>query len=266
MIDSMKKNLDRDINNDRQCFIEAVKSTPIRELTIDVDESASNNLNDNLKKSKIFILGETHGVKENADVIYTLFKKLGFRQLALEWEPNLKDMVIKFLKTGEVDFEAIQNSPDGRISAGHFALIKKLQSEELLEQLICFDGSSERDWNARDDNMAKEILGNLSESATLVVAGNLHAQTKPVTFTNESDEHHPMGEKIRARIPDAPAGIIDYQSGQYHNFGINNFAESVKTERVFSRFYQKADGSYVFTLPKASVAIVPNPSERLSLN
>ena len=254
---------ERNIEKDKREFIKAVDSILIEEIPAVFDEDASNRLVASLNKTKLLIMGEMHGVKENADVIYTLFKKFGFRQLALEWESGLKAVAEQYLETGELDFNAIQESPDGRMTAGHFALLKTLKDDGLLDRLICFDGSGEADWDARDENMAKNILGSLFDSSTLVVAGNLHAKVEPITLNDEPCELHPMGERVKAHIQDVSSGKIEYLSGQYHNFGRQDFWEDPEQEKTESRFYITDDGSYTFVLPEASVAIVPNPGEKL---
>lgn len=133
----------RNVEADKRAFIEALNSTIITEIPTAFDDNASQELSDNIAQTRIFILGEMHGVKENADIIYTLFKKFGFRELALEWEPDLKQIALKYIETGELDFDAknIKESPDGRITPGHFALLKKLKAEGLLTNLVCFDGA-----------------------------------------------------------------------------------------------------------------------------
>jgi hypothetical protein len=255
---------ERNLEQDKQSFIEAISTVPIEEIPVVSDEHAVQELTKNLESTKLFLLGEMHGVKENADVIYTLFKKFGFRQLALEWEPKLKDIAEKYLQMGELNFDAIQESPDGRITAGHFALLKKLKDEGLLDSLICFDGRSEgSDWNARDAAMAENILDHRSEMSTLVVAGNLHTETGPVTFNDAPDLQHPMGENIKKEIPSVASGRIEYLIGQYHNYGIKNFSKRGNQGSVSARFYRDTKGSYVFELPEAHAAIVPNPSERI---
>jgi hypothetical protein len=254
---------ERNIEKDRREFIKAVASISVEEITTVFDVDAGDKLVRSLDKTKLLILGEMHGVKENVDVIYTLFKKFGFRQLALEWESGLLKVAELYLESGEIDFDAIQDSPDGRITAGHFALLKKLKAEGMLEKIICFDGSGEASWDARDKNMAKNILGGLTDSLTLVVAGNLHAKVEAITFNDEPDEHHPMGEWVKAQIPEVPYGKIDYLSGQYHNFGPQDFFEDPEQEKTGSRFYIAEDGLYTFVLPQASTTVVPNPSEKL---
>lgn len=250
---------------DKASFIETVSSILIEEISTTFDEQVVQELVESIGNNKLFILGEMHGVKENVDMIYTLFKKFSFRQLALEWEPELKEVAEKYLESGELDFYAIKDSSDGRITAGHFALLNKLKSEGMLERLVCFDGGSGgHGWNARDKAMAKNILDNLSDVPTLVVAGNLHAKTEPITFDDEPDEQHPMGENVRKEIPNVASGRIEYLSGHYHNYGTKEFTKLSDEELPSeARFFKDEDGLYTFELIDAHAATVPNPSERI---
>lgn len=256
---------ERNLESDKTSFIEAISSTMIEEIHVNFDEQATQELVASIGNNKLFILGEIHGVKENTDVIYTLFNKFGFRQLALEWKPELKDVAEKYLESGEIDFNAIKDSPDGRITAGHFSLLKKLKSEGMLEGLVCFDGGSGvHGWNARDAAMAKNILGNLSDIPTLVVAGNLHTKTESITFDDEPGEQHPMGENIKKEIPSVASGRIEYLTGQYHNYGTNEFTKLSDEELPSTaRFFKDEDGLYTFELAEVHVAVVPNPSEKI---
>ncbi len=255
----------RNLDGDKNSFTEAISSISIEEIPALFDEQAVQELAENIANCKLFILGEMHGAKENADVIYTLFKKFGFRQLALEWEPELKDVAEQYVESGELNFSAIKNSPDGRITAGHFTLLKKLKSEGMLDKLICFDGGSDgTGWNARDTAMAKNILGNLSDMPTLVVAGNLHAKTEPIIFDDKSTEQHPMGENLKKEIPNVATGRIEYLAGQYHNFGTQEFGRISDEELpARARFYKDETGLFTFELVEAHAAVVPNPSERI---
>jgi len=256
---------ERNLEAEKTSFIEEVSSISIEEISTTFDEQSVQELADSIGDNKLFILGEMHGVKENADIIYTLFKKFGFRQLALEWEPELKEVAEKYLESGELDFNAIKDSPDGRVTAGHFVLLKKLKSEGMLEELVCFDGgSSGHGWNERDVAMAKNILDNLSDIPTLIVAGNLHAKTEPITFGDEPGKQHPMGENIRKEIPNVASGRIEYLSGQYHNYGTKDFSKFSNEELPsIARFYKDENDLYIFELPKVQAATVPNPSERI---
>jgi hypothetical protein len=254
----------RNVERDRVAFIEAIKNFEVKEIDTDFDEKSVAALVSELEKSKLFILGEMHGVKENVDIIYTLFKKFGFRKLALEWNVIMKEKTNEFLQTGELDFESIENIPDGRITAGHFALLKRLKEEGLLESLTCFVEKREsRDWDISDRNRANKVLEDLSDAFTLVVAGNWHTETKPITFPGEEVVHHPMGENIKKHISNVPSGRIEYQKGQYHNFGVKDFwVNPDEPELLKAKFYKTTDGIYSFDLPEAHTAVVPNPSER----
>jgi erythromycin esterase-like protein len=254
---------ERSLEKDRQEFIKTINSVSIEEISAVFAEEARSQLVDRLEQTKLFILGEVHGVKENVDIIYTLFKKFNFRQLALEWESELQVVVEKYLETGEVDFDAIQNSADGRITAEHFALFNKLKNEGRLEKVICFDSSGAVDWDTRDENMAQNILSELSDALTLVVAGNLHARVESITLTDEPGEHQPMGERIKAQVPSVPYGNIAYQSGQHHNFGPQDFFADSAPENTEAKFYRTEAEEYTFVLPAAQAAVVPNPSEQL---
>lgn len=251
----------RNVEQDRLTFFEQVQNFEIAEIDAEFDEKSAKELASELNDAKVFLLGEMHGVKENADIIYTLFKKFGFKKLALEWDTKLHAHAERFLQTGELDFEAVQNETDGRITAGHFALLKKLKDEGLLEALVCFD-----EWSGdRDANMAKNILANVSGDKTLVAAGNLHTKFESIVEI-DGKTHHSMGEHIKKQIPTVPSGEIQYLTGQYHNNGVKDFFKEEKPEGVRlpkARFYKSDEGIYSFDLPEAHVAVVPNPSEVL---
>jgi len=250
----------RNIEQDRLSFVEAIKNIEIGEIDTEFDEKSVESLVSELGKTKLLLLGEIHGVKENADIIYTLFKKFGFKKLALEWNTELHAHIEKFLQTGELDFEAVQNETDGRITAGHFALLKKLKDEGLLEELVCFD-----EWSSdRDASMAENILANVSSDKTLVVAGNLHTKFESIVEI-DGKTHRSMGEHVKKQIPTVPSGEIQYLTGQFHNFGTKDFREKPEgVELPKARFYKSDDGIYSFELPEAHVAVVPNPKEVLS--
>jgi|GEM_PF-1355085 len=259
----------RNVERDRKSFVEAVRDISVDAIPAVFEESAVTSLAESLATNKFFILGEMHGAEENAAVIYTLFKQFGFRQLDLEWDINLQQAVDRFLNSGELDFEAMNDSPDGRITANHFVLMRKLRSEGLLEKVVCFDGNAVGfGWNARDAAMERNIMNAHAGLPTLVVAGSLHTKVEPVLFEGESEEKHPMGELVRRTIPDVASGKIEYHGGQFHNYGVRDFDEIPEelkpegTERG-ARFYKNESGLYVFDIPNAHAAIVPNPSERL---
>ncbi len=257
IIDLVKE---KSLEEKENSFLEAILATSIQEIPTKFEKGAVQELVKNMKNSKLFLLGEMHGVKENADIIYTLFKKFGFRQLALEWRPELKEVAEHYLETGKLNTETIEGGEYGHITAGHFALLKKLKSEGLLEKFICFDGiPSDGSFNERDKIMAKNILNNISDDPTLVVSGNLHSKTESFVHDNDFNEYHPMGKNIKKEIPRVPSGKIMYLQGQYYNLGIKDMANfSHKVNVPEARFFKNKKGEYIFLLPKAHAGIVPS--------
>lgn len=214
-----------------------------------------------INDSKLFLLGETHGVQENPNIIYTLFKKFKFENLALEWNDKTLKEAERFLQLGKIDFESLKSSADGRVTAGHFALLKKLQDDGLLKRIICFDQDIPiSNWKERDSNMAQVIINNLSENRTLVVAGNLHIETVVVS----DEKYHPMSEIIKRKISNVPHGEIKYLTGEYYNFGVREFRKRpIDSELPSAKFYKLLDDKYVFELPEAHAANVPDKTSRL---
>ena len=51
----------------------------------------------------MIVYGEIHGIKENADIVYTLVKKLCIQKLAIEASPTVLNF-INSVKTGSYDF------------------------------------------------------------------------------------------------------------------------------------------------------------------
>lgn len=247
-------------------FSQAIEQYAVGEIETDFDEQAVARLQESLEQTKLFLLGEMHGVAENPNIIYRLFKKFGFKRVALEWNgQKLQDIVNTFLATGYLDLEAIKDSGDGRITAGHFALLKKLKEEGLLEDIILFD-ANEEDWNHgadyRDKVMADNVLADGVEEKTLVIAGNWHAKVDPITSTGEEELHHPMGEHIKGKFPELSSGKIKYHSGQFFNNGTKDFWNDPDQDTIKrAQFYQSEDGLYYYAIPEAHLAIVPNPKE-----
>jgi uncharacterized iron-regulated protein len=227
----------------------------VKEIDTKFDEISISDFISRLNDTKLFILGEMHGVQENPNIIYTIFKKFGFKNIAIEWSDKLQEAVNFFLKTGDIDFDKIKNSDDGRITAGHFALLKKLKEEGLLEKVICFDEWS-NEWNDREKNMANNIIKNILNTPILVIAGNLHA--KMDSFKDKSNSYHPMGENIKNKIQNVPNGKIEYLKGEYYNLSLKEFKKSNREKLPKAEFYKSSDGTYMFILPEAHAGSVPN--------
>ncbi len=96
----------------------------------------------------MLVVGEFHGVRETPGVLYSLASACKTRAVAFEWShEEMNESVQDFVRSGSFDFDRLWALPtgaeffsgDGRITAGHFALLKRLRDEGRLDQVIAFD-------------------------------------------------------------------------------------------------------------------------------
>lgn len=237
-------------------FRKAIEGYRVDSLPVEFDAQAAATFEKALAQQHLALLGEMHGVSENPAAIHAIMQRFNIRGLALEWPAQLRPMIDEYVQTGRLDFPQIAKSADGRITAGHFALLKRLHDEESLSQLVLFDDPTWADWNVRDRRMAENIVRDHDPDVpTLIVAGNLHARTEP--FEDEGMMHHPVGEHLKTSLPSLPAGEFVYQSGRFYNLGSKQFDEQ-PSRLVVARWELKPDGRFTLTLPEAHEAEAPN--------
>lgn len=239
-----------------QQFREAVEAYHVDSLPVEFESQAAEAFENGLRGQRLAVLGEMHGASENPAGLYALMKRFNIRGLALEWQAQLRPMIDEYFRTGRFDFSQIAKSADGRITAGHFAFLKRLHDEGGLSQLILFDDPEWEDWNTRDRQMAEHVLRDRDPSVpTLIVAGNLHARTEP--FEDEGAMHHPMGEHLKTALPSLPAGQFVYQTGRFYNLGSKRFDQQPNRLPV-PRWTIQENGRFALTIPEAHEAEVPN--------
>jgi hypothetical protein len=85
------------------------------------------------------LLGEAHGVRENPLLIRALMKAFGLTSLALEWPDDLAPVIQAFLAGKTLADHPWLWGGDGRITAGHLAVLAERAAAGALE-LILFDG------------------------------------------------------------------------------------------------------------------------------
>ncbi len=264
----------------RKLFREAVQAASLRELDTQWERRAVDAASELFDAGGLLLLGEIHGVVENAAVIYTLARRFGLRVLALEWDHRLEPVVGEYLASGRLDVEAMPSSADGRVTPGHFALLAALRRERLLDRLVLFDGYAydvigEPDfWNRRDKRMAEVLLHSLPpDQPGLVVAGGLHTLVDPIPLTGEGasvrwrslaagmpgiDVLYPMGARLAENRRSVASGRIAYGSGACNNLGIRSFPPR-EAGPATPRFRLSGDGTFVYDLPVATPAVCPDP-------
>ena len=209
-----------------------------------------------LDDSGLLLVGEMHGARENPLLARVLMRAFGITRLALEWDEDLAPGIEAFLATGTLADHWLLWSGDGRITAGHLAVLAERATAGPLE-VILFDGAigPEWDWSDCDKAMARRLLAAApAGTRTLAVAGNAHTPTSPIELGI------PMGAWLRRQRPGVREIRINYGSGWYYNTQPCRFTHHGAPPRQI-RLHQD-HGLLVLDLPTAEEAIVPHRSER----
>ncbi|MBO0817967.1 MAG: hypothetical protein J2P30_22780 [Actinobacteria bacterium] len=204
-----------------------------------------------LDDSGLLLLGETHGVLENPLLIRALMLELSLTSLALEWDEGLAPVIAGFLVGRELADHPALWAGDGRITAGHLAVLAERAAAGPLS-LILFDGPIGADWSwsQRDEAMAGRILAAAPPgSRTLVVAGNAHTPTRPTELGV------PLGAWLARQRPGLREIRVGYGSGRYYNLGPRRFPAGGPRPRQLR--LRERNGVLVLDLPAAREAAVP---------
>ena len=238
-----------------EVFLQAAAEFGVADLELQAEPPAAVAAQRSLDDSGLLLLGEVHGVKENPLLIRMLMQMFGLTSLALEWPEDLAPAVAAFLAG-----ETLADHPqlwwgDGRITAGHLAVLADRAAAGPFE-LTLFDGAIGADWSwsQRDEAMAARILaGRAGTTPTLVVAGNAHT---PVSRTELGV---PMGAYLARRRPGLREIHINYRSGYFYNFQPAQFA-TIGPQRPQIRLYQQ-DDALILDLPSGHEAVVLQRSQ-----
>ena len=117
----------------------------IGETRLVIEPAALTEVRRSLDSSGLLLLGEVHGVRENPLVIRALMVALGVTGLALEWAEQLAPAVRGYLAGRPLADDMALWSGDGRITAGHLAVIRERAAAGPLD-LTLFDGIGELGW------------------------------------------------------------------------------------------------------------------------
>jgi hypothetical protein len=233
----------------------AVTEFGVTDLGLVVEPSALAAARRSLDCSGLLLLGETHGVRENPLLIRALMLEFGLTSLALEWPDELAPVIGAYLAGKTLPDHPWLWGGDGRITAGHLAVLAERAAAGPLE-LILFDGVTGADWiwSQRDEAMARRILAASPPGArTLAVAGNAHTPTRPIQLGV------PMGARLAEQRPAIREIRIRYGAGYYWNFTSRQFTRDPDSHADI-RLHQH-DGGIVLDLPLATEAVVPQRAQ-----
>ena len=223
----------------------------VTDLDLVIEPRARAAARQSLDSSGLLLLGEIHGVRENPLLFHALMNAFGLTSLALEWPEDLTPMIRTFLASGTLAGHLWLWGGDGRITAGHLAVLADRVAAGPLD-LILFDGviGADWSWSQRDEAMARRLLAASPPSArTLVVAGNAHTPVRPTELGV------PMGARLTGQRPGTREVQISYGGGRFYNCEPRQFAR--RTDPQGQIRLSQHQGELVLDLPMATEAVVP---------
>jgi hypothetical protein len=232
-------------------FHEAAAEFEVEDLGLVIEPAALTAAGRSLDSAGLLLLGEIHGVRENPLLIRALMQAFGLTSLALEWPEDLAPAIRAFLAGQPLADHRWLWGGDGRITAGHLAVLAERHAAGPLE-VILFDGVSGADWSwsQRDAAMARRLLADSPSTArTLAVAGNAHTATSP------TDLGVPLGACLARQRPSIQQIRISYGGGRFWNFQSRHFLRRASPQGPIR--LRQDTGELVLDLPAATEAVVP---------
>jgi hypothetical protein len=233
-------------------FHRAIAEFMVTDLDLVIESPALAAARQSLDSSGLLLLGEIHGVRENPLLIHALMNAFGLTSLALEWPEDLTPVIRAFLASGTLADDPWLWGGDGRITAGHLAVLASRAAAAGPLELILFDGviGAGWSWSQRDEAMARRILAISPPGAqTLVVAGNAHTPVSPIELGV------PMGARVAGQRPGIREVQISYGGGGYYNYEPRQFARRADPQGKI--LLHQHEGELVLDLPVATEAVVP---------
>lgn len=213
-----------------------------------------------LQKSNLIIHGEIHGIKENANIVYTLVKKTCIQRLAIEASPTVFDF-INSVKINSYDFSLVDEDlfDLSVLSLEMIKTIAILLQQNQLKELVFIDTFFDNlDEDAiippspqeREEQLAKNILGIDDSLPTLCIMGQWHTQPKVVT--DGGTRHKSALYRLREVKPNVPFIHNIYRQGELFNDG--RFIKLPYNPAVSSCYeiVQKTDIDFDLHVPEAT--------------
>ena len=213
-----------------------------------------------LQKSNLIIHCEIHGIKENANIVYTLVKKTCIQRLAIEASPTVFDF-INSVKINSYDFSLVDEDlfDLSVLSLEMIKTIAILLQQNQLKELVFIDTFFDNlDEDAiippspqeREEQLAKNILGIDGSLPTLCIMGQWHTQPKVVT--DGGTRHKSALYRLREVKPNVPFIHNIYRQGELFNDG--RFIKLPYNPAVSSCYeiVQKTDIDFDLHVPEAT--------------
>ncbi len=217
------------------------------------DKIQSNNsefiqLTQDVLQSNLLVVGEVHGVKENAFLYYSLFHLFELDTIVLAYPQSLKEPFMNFLTTGVFPIHYLTGSiSDGSVNKTYMLLFKTLYNEGILKKIVFIepDRKDFPHWNDKEKNTFENLRNeDLSQNKTLVILGNMHTETEPFTINtnvqSESGSLIPIAYHMRQHYGMFPICKLFYHSGKYYNFEVKEFPKTHTPEHMLRKRQTKS--------------------------
>lgn len=218
----------------------------LKPLELRAEDDALADISSVLIDGGVVLLGETHGVEENAAVLHWFIRQFGPVQLGLEWGPRAGAVLREFGDGNPVDVSRLRPSADGRITPQHFCAFRVLVRSGLATNLVPFvpeavafpaDDPSQNSWERA---LADRLLAlRYGAEPTIVMAGSVHALVDPQPVRGRTRRRSvgasPTTRRLRPSTPStrwdgtsnravrAVSVGIRYGKGSFTNFGTRQF-------------------------------------------
>lgn len=177
----------------------------------------------------LLVYGEVHGIKENADIVYTLVHHLKIKRIAVEIDKSVTEFM-GLASQGKYDLSLLDKKifDASILSIEMLKTITTLIKEGVVKEIVCIDtysGDSTEDPEddvlspqKRERELAQNILSLDDSLKTLCIMGQWHTQTKSVTLKS-GIIHLSALHRIRLTRPNALFIHIIYREGRLYNAG-----------------------------------------------
>lgn len=220
------------------------------------------NLKKSIQHTKLLLCGESHGVRENADVLFTLCVELGIKKVAIERSRSAYKPFVD---------SALDEHPNFLLPGALLSLQASVLSLEVLKTLcrlvqdrkilhidyVDLDDSQasptsetpEEYMKRRERGIARNILKLDDSEATLVLLGKYHTRLKTDEFVGASSLQLVRNER--------PVTLLKYHyvyGSQYNAGRLMDFPDTRPDDAFKNPSYkiiEKAEDTFTLTIPHA---------------
>jgi len=187
-----------------------------------------------IEDKELIIFGEIHGTKEIPEKISEFFSeyvKENDFDICFEFPEEFQGRIEDFFK---------EPNPDGRNSLEYFNLIqniKKLNAKYNREiNLFCIDPNAENQ-EKKEEEVAENILKNLSNKKTFAILGEIHASKNPISFGEL--KIITAGSILLDKLKDKMFSLrLISTKGKFYNFGEKEIVKD-ETKDLFNKNFDK---------------------------